>query len=186
MSYFIPQPPSADTRVALTSLYTSNGHAIRPVVEAILMHPDLYLGLPMVKPPVVFLASLLRALGRGVDGDSWIWLSDMMGQQLFRPPNVSGWDDNRWLDTSRMQARWLTTTYALDEHYFDPWNGPDYDLDEAPAPALDRALAIWDYPPMRSEQQNELLRFSQNAFPTSLANWQRSPYRRCARTRCNN
>ena len=165
------------TRAALISLYTSNGYAIRPVVEAILMHPDLYLGPPMVKPPVVFLASLLRALGRGVDGDSWIWLSDMMGQQLFRPPNVSGWDDNRWLDTSRMQARWLTTTYALDEHYFDPWNGPDYDPDEAPAPALDRALAIWDYPPMRSEQQNELLSFSQNAFPTSLANWQRSPYR---------
>jgi hypothetical protein len=176
-SYFIPQPPSADTRAALTSLYTSNGYAIRPVVEAILMHPDLYLGPPMVKPPVVFLASLLRALGRGVDDDSWIWLGDMMGQQLFWPPNVSGWDDDRWLDTSRMRARWLVTTYALDEDYFNPWNGPDYDPDEAPGPALDRALSTWDYPPMRSEQHNELLRFSQNAFPTSLANWQRSPYR---------
>ena len=141
------------------------------------MHPDLYLGPPMVKPPVVFLASLLRALGRGIDEDYWTWLCSMMGQQLFWPPNVAGWDDTRWLDTSRMRARWLTVTYALDQTYFDPWNGPDYDPTEAPGPALDRALATWDYPPMRSEQQNELLSFSQNAFPGTLAGWQRSPYR---------
>jgi Protein of unknown function (DUF1800) len=176
-SYFIPQPPSADTRNALISIYTSSGYGIRPVVEAILMHPDLYLGPPMVKPPVVFLASLLRALGRGIDDAYWVWLSEMMGQQLFWPPNVAGWDDSRWLDTSRMRARWLTVTYALDLEYFNPWNGPSYDPNEASGPALDKALALWDYPPMRSEQQNELLSFSQSAFPTSLANWQRSPYR---------
>jgi hypothetical protein len=30
---------------------------------------------------------------------------------------------------------------------------------------------------MRAQQQDELLRFSQNAFPGSLASWQRGPYR---------
>jgi hypothetical protein len=175
-SYFIPQAPSSDTRDALVSIYTSNGYAIRPVVEAILKHPDLYLGPPMVKPPAVFLASMLRALGRGVDTDSWSWLSDMMGQMLFWPPNVAGWDDNRWLDTSRMRARWLAATYALDDRYFDPWND-EYDVLEQPDPALDKALAAWDYPPMRSEHQNELVSFSNNAFPVSLASWQRGPYR---------
>ena len=80
------------------------------------MHPDFYLGPPMVKPPVVYLASLLRASGSYVDDESWIWLSDDAGQRLFYPPNVSGWDDNRWLDTSRMRARWLLVTDALDEH----------------------------------------------------------------------
>jgi uncharacterized protein (DUF1800 family) len=176
-SYFIPQAPSADTRDALISIYTSNGYAIRPVLEAILMHPDLYLGPPMVKPPVVFLAGMLRALGRGIDTDDWVWLCGLMGQQLFRPPNVSGWDDTRWLDTSRMRARWITITYTLEQSYHDPWNGAGYDPNEAPEPALDKALATWDYPPMRYEQQNELLHFSQNAFPVSLAGWQRSPYR---------
>lgn len=176
-SYFIPQAPSADTRAALISIYTSNGYAIAPVVEAILMHPDLYVGPPMVKSPVVFLASMLRALGRGVNDDSYTWLSDMMGQQLFWPPNVAGWDDSRWLDTSRMRARWLTVTWALDEHYYDPWNEP-YDAAEQPLPAVDKALATWDYPPMRSEHQGELVSFSNNAWGSgSLAGWQRSPYR---------
>jgi hypothetical protein len=176
-SYFIPQPPSAGTRDALVSIYTSGSYGVRAVLEAILMHPDFYEGPPMVKPPVVHLASLLRALGRPVDTDAWPWLCDMAGQQLFWPPNVSGWDDDRWLDTSRTRARWLIVTYALENRYFDPWSGPAYDPDEQPEPALDKALATWDYPPLRAEQQNELLRFSGNAFPVSLASWQRSPYR---------
>ncbi|MBM3666269.1 MAG: DUF1800 domain-containing protein [Actinobacteria bacterium] len=176
-SYFVPQPPSADTRDALASIYKSNAYAIRPVVEAILMHPDLYLGPPMVKPPVVFTASLLRALGRGVDTEAWAWLGDMAGQQLFWPPNVSGWDDDRWLDTSRLRARWLTVTWALEESYFDPWNGPDYDPAEERDPALEKALEALDYPPLRVEHHNELLSFSGNAFPASLASWQKSPYR---------
>jgi hypothetical protein len=176
-SYFIPQAPSSDTRDALVAIYTSNSYAVRPVLEAILMHPDFYEGPPMVKPPVVYLAAQLRALGRYIDTDSWTWLCDLSGQMLFFPPNVSGWDDTRWLDTSRMRARWLVANYALENSYFDPWNGPDYDPNEQPEAALDKALATWDYPPLRIEQQDELLRFSRNAFPTSLATWQRSPYR---------
>jgi uncharacterized protein (DUF1800 family) len=176
-SHFIPQPPSADTRDALAAIYTQNGHSIRPVVEAILMHPDFYLGPPMVKPPVVFVASLLRALGRGVDTEAWAWLGELSGQQLFWPPNVSGWDDDRWLDTSRLRARWLLVTYALETAYFDPWNGAPYDPEEGAEPALEKALGTWDYPPLRVEHHDELLRLSNNSFPASLANWQRSPYR---------
>ena len=36
------------------------------VVEAILMHPDLYLGAPLVKPPAVYNAGLLRATGQTI------------------------------------------------------------------------------------------------------------------------
>ena len=176
-SYFVPQPPSDDTRDALIGIYKGSGYGIRPVVEAVLMHPDLYLGPPMVKPPVVQVASMLRALGRGVDDDSWAWLCQLMGQQLFWPPNVSGWDDTRWLDTSTMKARWIAATYALDSAYYDPWVANAYDPAEAADPALDKALAVWDYPPMRSEQQGELAGFSRDAFPLSLADWQRAPYR---------
>jgi uncharacterized protein (DUF1800 family) len=175
-SYFIPQPPSNDTRDALASIYTSSNYGIRPVLEAILMHPDFYLGPPMVKPPVVHLVSLLRAVGRYIDTDYWTWLCDLAGQFLFWPPNVSGWDDNRWLDTSRMRARWLISTFVLEDFYYDPWNGQPYDPAEQPGPALDRALSRWDYPPLRVEQQDELMHFAQNAF-TIAAGWQNSPYR---------
>jgi hypothetical protein len=176
-SYFIPQAPSADTMSALTSLYTQNSYAIRPVLEAILMHPDFYEGPAMVKPPVVFLAGLMRSTGTFITDDKWYWLSRDAGQMLFYPPNVSGWDDNRWLDTSTMRGRWLCVTEILDYHHAEVWN-QSYDRNEQPEPAVDNALAVWDYPPLRKEQQNELVRFSNNAFPAgSLSDKQKSAYR---------
>ncbi len=49
---------------------------------------------------------MLRAVGRGIDTDAWSWLCAQAGQMLFEPPNVSGWDDTRWLDTATFRARW--------------------------------------------------------------------------------
>ena len=74
------------------------------MLEAILRHPALYTGPRMVKPPVVYTAGLLRGLGRGIDTSAWVWLSEGAGQRLFYPPNVAGWDDTRWLDTTRSAA----------------------------------------------------------------------------------
>jgi Protein of unknown function (DUF1800) len=176
-SYFIPQAPSAATLSALASIYTSNSYAIRPVLEAILMHPDFYEGPAMVKPPAVYLASLMRATGTFITDDKWFWLSRDAGQMLFYPPNVSGWDDKRWLDTNTMRGRWLCVTEILDYHHAEVWDR-SYDPNEQAEPAVDKALAVWDYPPLRKEQQNELIRFSSNAFPgSSLAEWQKTAYR---------
>jgi uncharacterized protein (DUF1800 family) len=113
-SYFVPTAPPAKTQSALEALYR-DGYAIRPVVEAILMHPALYNGPRMVKPPVVYTAGLLRALGRGVAGANWARLGVGAGQRLFAPPNVAGWDDNRWLDTSTFRGRWFLAGAALQE-----------------------------------------------------------------------
>ena len=176
-SYFVPTAPSPGTRDALASIYTSNGYAIRPVLEAILMHPDFYLGPPMVKPPVVYIAGLLRSLGRGIDTYSWVWLCEQAGQQLFWPPNVSGWDDNRWLDTSRMRARWFAITYALEEAYFDRGTGPTTTRPR-PQPPLSRS------PSRRgttrrcaSSTTTSSLSFSNNAWTSVTATWQQSPAR---------
>ena len=109
-SYFIPVPPGRKTRRALQSLYVRGRYEVRPVVEAILRHPSFYEGPRMVKPPVVYLAGLLRGSGRWLDTESWTWLSDMMRQRLFVPPNVAGWEDDRWLDTGTWRARWLTAS----------------------------------------------------------------------------
>ena len=63
--------PDAATRRSLESLYRKD-FQIRPVVEAILLHPALHTGPRMVKPPAVYTAGLLRALGRGVDTQAWV------------------------------------------------------------------------------------------------------------------
>ncbi len=156
--------------------YRDSGWAIRPVLETILLSPELYEGPAMVKPPVVQLAGMLRALGRGIDTDAWVWLCDPAGQVLFQPPNVSGWDDSRWLDTSRMRARWNIVDYALDGISVNAWDGK-YSTSESADEALIRALASWGSPALRPEHRAELLEFSQRAERTAIAKWQQGPYR---------
>ena len=137
-SYFVPMPPSASTRRSLERLYVSSGHEVRPLLDAILRHPVLYRGPRMVKPPVVYTAGLLRGLGRGIDTTAWTWLADMAGQRLFYPPNVAGWEDDRWLDTATFRGRWYLANYALSAYTASEKKGhtvPD-DADEIVAGAL--------------------------------------------------
>jgi uncharacterized protein (DUF1800 family) len=175
-SYFVADPPSTGTRDSLISTYAGGGWGIGPVLEQILTGPEFYEGPPMVKPPVVQLAGMLRALGRYIDTDAWRWLCEPAGQVLFWPPNVSGWDDARWLDTSRMRARWNIVDYALAGISVDVWNDP-YPTTETAEEALARAVASWSSPALRAEHRAELLDLAHRAEKTIVANWQKGPYR---------
>ncbi|HWC09568.1 MAG TPA: DUF1800 family protein, partial [Solirubrobacterales bacterium] len=142
----------------------------------ILTSPEFFESGPMVKPPIVHLAGMMRALGRYVDTYAWRWLCDPAGQVLFWPPNVSGWDDSRWLDTSTMRARWNIVHYALDDISVDAWNDP-YPTAETAEEALNRAVASWSGPALRAEHRAELLDFARRSEKTIVANWQKGPYR---------
>jgi len=117
---------------------------VRPVVTAILKHPALYTGPRMVKSPVVYTAGLLRATGRGIDSAQWFRLSALAGQRLFYPPNVAGWDETRWLDTSTLRGRWTAVAQMV-----EPDEGSserDYPAQrETPGQALDRAYDQLDH-----------------------------------------
>ena len=91
-SYFCPEPLSAKDTRAAERLYVSTGKQIRPVVEAMLMHPLVHAGPRMVKPPIVQIAGMLRGIGRYIDTDAWAWESNLVGQMPFYPPNVAGWE----------------------------------------------------------------------------------------------
>src|SRR4051794_7930375 len=142
-SYFIPVPPDRATQRALQKLYVSSGYQIRPVVEAILKHPQLFTGPRLVKPPAVYTAGLLRRIRRGIDTTDWVWLDSMAGQQLFYPPNVAGWDDTRWLDTATWRGRWWIAQAVLDPHALDPEHAArPYDASKL----LASALQFWHEP----------------------------------------
>ena len=143
-SYFIPTPPDEATRLQLEGAYRANSYAVRPLVEAILMHPDLYEGEPLVKPPVVFAAGLLKARGLGVDVAMITW-GEPAGQRLFHPPNVDGWDHDSWLDTATMRARWLLVMSVLEDHVV---SSDGYDPAESAPAAVARAIAYWGNPPV--------------------------------------
>jgi uncharacterized protein DUF1800 len=152
-SYFIPVPPTASEQTALEKVYKSGGYSVRPVAEAILMHPQLYQGPRMVKPPVVFLAGLLRALRRPMDTNAWVWLCEGAGQKLFWPPDVSGWNDSRWLDTSTIRGRWDIVYYAISDRYIGGDDLSTYDSTETPEQAVTKAINFWNVPPSHRRER---------------------------------
>jgi uncharacterized protein (DUF1800 family) len=175
-SYFIATPPSDSDRKALESLYTSSGYQVRPVLEAILLHPAFHTGPRMVKPPVVFVAGILRMLQRGVDGEQWYWLCQAAGQQLFYPPNVAGWDDSRWLDTSTVRGRFDIVAWMVRDRYLDGAAVDDYDATETPQAAVAAARAWAGDPNLTAETVTLLTSFAANAL-AGAAGWQQSSYR---------
>jgi uncharacterized protein (DUF1800 family) len=173
-SYFVAGAPDAATQRTLAELYVSSGHAVRPVVAAILKHPALYDGGRLVKSPAVYTAGLLRRIGRPIDTTSWTWIAAMAGQPLFYPPNVAGWDDARWLDTATWRGRWWTAQNVLRPYALDPGKASQpYD----PAALLDGALGFWNHPALSSHTRAALLRFAQQALADAgKESWKRRQY----------
>jgi uncharacterized protein (DUF1800 family) len=180
-SYFIPVPLTGKNKKALKALYVRSGYRIKPVVQAILMHPAFYKGPTMVKPPIVFTAGLMRTRKATITTDAWSWLSDGAGQHLFYPPNVAGWDDDAWLDTGTFRGRWNIARYATDDALLDP--GDDklveaWPIDETPEQALAKVLAFWGNPSVSSTSKAVLLDFARTVGnQADSAKWKKQPYR---------
>jgi uncharacterized protein (DUF1800 family) len=172
--YFVPAAPDGATRRSLEAAYRKD-FQVRPVVEAILRHPALYTGPRMVKPPAVYTAGLLRALGRGIDTTAWAWLSSGTGQRLFMPPNVAGWDDERWLDTATFRGRWWVANYATQP--FSLTDKQAASLPAEPEALVEAAIAFWGSPTVRPETRVALTAFAARALGDADARWKKTSYR---------
>jgi uncharacterized protein (DUF1800 family) len=174
-SYFVPTPPPKKTLRDLKKLYKKRKYAIRPVVEAILMHPALHTGPRMIKPPIVQIAGMHRGRKAGITTESWSWISDQAGQRPFDPPNVAGWDETRWLDTARLGGRWDAGTQITREDEID--SEAPYDAKETSKEALNRALRYWGKPTLTDKTRKELLRFGNRVEAIAKEDWQKESYR---------
>jgi uncharacterized protein (DUF1800 family) len=165
-SYFIPEPPSPDVAAKLEAAYRDSGLQIRPIVEAILCSPEFYEGPRMIKPPAVFTAGMLRARELPIDDERWVWLADGAGQRLYHPPDVSGWDDKRWLDSNTIRARWELVNYAVAGLSINPGStaGRTYPA-ETPEQATAAARAFWGGPRLEPDTVDWLLAFAREYDP---------------------
>jgi Protein of unknown function (DUF1800) len=171
-SYFVPTAPDAGTAAKLEALYKGSGYEIRPVLEAILTSKALYEGPRMVKPPVVFVAGMLRARRRGITHNSWSWVLSGAGQRLYYPPDVAGWDDKRWLDTNTTLGRWEAVLVALDDDTEEP-GSDDYPAESA-AQAVAKARAFWGSPNLTAPAVAALTSFATAAIPATSQPWLRA------------
>ena len=69
----------------------------------------------------------------------WVWLWPTAGQHLFYPPDVAGWNDERWLDTARSAGAGRWSTRVLNDRTSGLDGANNYDRTETPRAALQRA-----------------------------------------------
>ena len=109
--YFIPTTPDAGTRRSLESLYRKDFQILPrrrgdpPPPGALHGPAHGQAACRLHRRPAARARSRRRHAGLA-------WLSSESGQRLFMPPNVSGWDDERWLDTATFRGRWEVANYA--------------------------------------------------------------------------
>ncbi|MDO8189387.1 DUF1800 domain-containing protein, partial [Conexibacter sp. CPCC 205706] len=172
--FFVAAPPSPATVRALAATYRRSGLQVKPVVRQILEHPALYRNLAapdLVKAPVVYIAGALRTTGSAIT-DNWpVWLSSTMGQQLFQPPSVAGWDwGPRWMSSNAVRQRFVLGNYVVNYGRPRVRRGA-YKASLRPDRAVAIAIAAVGSPPVSAAERAALTRLARHWFDDIPKSW---------------
>ncbi len=102
----------------LSSLFVAKKGELKPVLKALFSsehfhHPANRAAI--IKSPIQLIVQSVRQFHSPIRSLSVLnSASDLMGQQLFQPPNVKGWDGGRgWINTSTLFTRQNLMVYLL-------------------------------------------------------------------------
>jgi len=110
-NFFAGEPPSPGLNDALTEVFRKAGNNFKPVLRAIFLSEEFYepsLIRNQVKSPVQWLVNSVRVLECELPPPLVsASLLRSLGQDLFAPPNVKGWDGGlAWITTNNLLARY--------------------------------------------------------------------------------
>ena len=116
-TFFAYENPSNDDLSPLVDSYVKSGHNIGAVMRTLLLSPQFSSAKAYrsrVKSPVEYTVGAYRALGLQTDGSGLPYITTVMGQTLFDPPNVAGWPGDKtsalWLNS----GTWMTRLNYID------------------------------------------------------------------------
>ncbi|MFN0074310.1 MAG: DUF1800 domain-containing protein [Chloroflexota bacterium] len=108
--FFVHDEPSVAEIDRLAAIYSAEHFEIRPMLQAIFYSPEFrsekaYHAL--VKSPTELVIGSLKQLQAETTWQDILPAMRRMGQELFNPPNVKGWDGGRgWVSTSTLLERY--------------------------------------------------------------------------------
>ncbi len=106
---FADQQPPAAVITAMRDALVAANFDIRPWVRTMLLRDEFYTDAVLdglVRSPIDWVVSMLYALNLRSTDATPMWLMDSTGQEILRPPNVSGWKINGYfVNASAMEAR---------------------------------------------------------------------------------
>ena len=108
-SFFAKPSPPANVVNELANAFIAAGFEIKPLLRALFLRPEFYAAdvkTGLVRTPVEYVTSIMRSTNKTaqyVKTDQWM---ASLGQQLFSPPNVSGWKPNAyWISAASAGSR---------------------------------------------------------------------------------
>jgi hypothetical protein len=110
-NFFAGQEPSEEIVTALAEVFHKSGNDFKPLLTAMFSAHEFYSDAIIrnqVKSPVQWLVGSARMLERDLPGPFICFgLTRNLGQDLFAPPNVKGWDGGTsWITTNNLLARY--------------------------------------------------------------------------------
>jgi len=107
-AFAAPNPPT-DLLDELTAALIAANLNVKAFLKVVFLRPEFRLAstrIALVRSPVEWEVAILRATGLSIDQLGIEKFQARMGQVLYRPPNVSGWRQNRaWISSSAMWAK---------------------------------------------------------------------------------
>ncbi|HEX3627479.1 MAG TPA: DUF1800 domain-containing protein [Verrucomicrobiae bacterium] len=110
-NFFAGQMPSPDLNQALAAEFRANGNNFKPFLRAMFSSEEFYsqdVVKNEVKSPVQWLVGTSRMLESDLPAPLiCMGMLRTLGQDLFQPPNVKGWDGGlSWITTNTLLARY--------------------------------------------------------------------------------
>ena len=110
-SFFAGTPLSTELNDALAGVFRDGGNNFKPMLRAMFLSEEFYASevvRAQVKSPVQWLVMGVRQLERDLPPPLVSTaLTRQLGQELFQPPNVKGWDGGfAWITTNNLLARY--------------------------------------------------------------------------------
>ncbi|MCW9037590.1 DUF1800 domain-containing protein [Altibacter sp.] len=116
--------------IPLAQTFVTNNFELVPVLKQLFKSEHFFderaLGV-VIKSPFDVMFTFANETGFFYDDsimDAFIYYAGLMGQELFDPPDVSGWQrDETWINTSTLTGRWQLMEVYLDYLFY---NGYDF------------------------------------------------------------
>jgi uncharacterized protein (DUF1800 family) len=108
--FFVHESPDDETVDELAGVLRDNHYDLAPLLKTMFLSQEFYGERAMgtqIKSPVQVVVGTLRTFGlRRVDSTGLAFATRAMGQDLFDPPNVKGWDGGpAWINTNTLFVR---------------------------------------------------------------------------------
>jgi uncharacterized protein (DUF1800 family) len=192
--FFVYEDPSPRAIEALAGNFRNGGHRMEPLLREIFMSQEFYSEAAIrsqIKSPLQFTIQLLKQLEIDSPPAGFpIMAQQQLGQVLFMPPNVAGWDwGQAWINTNTLLTRYNLAGFITKgseeggsamsgERVKLPgmgkiaggagrgWSGPDYDriaprtLREKPAELVDSLIFRFFQGPIPDKARGSFIEYA--------------------------